>query len=260
MMNALTNRLIVSNSEKYRLMSFCRHHPSSTMTGVTKSAIWMDDPTATPIARSILFFEATVTAVMCSAALPTIGRMMRPTNASETGLRERRAGMLSTRNSAHVATRPVEITRRRMAEVRDMCFFLSPASLGFAAGCEAFSAAGTGVLTVGAVRVWLSLLGKEVDLWSARGVTAGPTGPVLGGKPVGLLAEKTVELSMRGIVGIIGINGRFTEMPRRLKGRLITVSVPTWLSSINSTREAEGLCSGIVVGMVRPWGGSDISI
>lgn len=38
----------------------------------------MEDPSATPIAKSILFFTATKMAVMCSQALPAIGRMMRP--------------------------------------------------------------------------------------------------------------------------------------------------------------------------------------
>jgi hypothetical protein len=47
---------------------------------------WIEEPTATPIARSILFLLATVTAVTCSAALPTIGRMISPINASLIGV------------------------------------------------------------------------------------------------------------------------------------------------------------------------------
>jgi hypothetical protein len=40
-------------------------HPRITIRGVTSRAICIEDPTATPIARSILFFIATVTAVKC---------------------------------------------------------------------------------------------------------------------------------------------------------------------------------------------------
>lgn len=64
-----------------------RHKPSiaaSTAwhaTHIAKMAIWMDEPTATPSARSILFFIATMTAVMCSHALPAIGSTMIPRKA-----------------------------------------------------------------------------------------------------------------------------------------------------------------------------------
>jgi hypothetical protein len=34
---------------------------------------WIELPTATPSARSILFFMATMTAVMCSHAFPAMG-------------------------------------------------------------------------------------------------------------------------------------------------------------------------------------------
>ena len=37
-------------------------HPASTVTGTRKTAIWMEDPRATAIDRSILFFTATNTA------------------------------------------------------------------------------------------------------------------------------------------------------------------------------------------------------
>ena len=55
-------------------------HPITTIKGSTSIAICMLDPTATPIARSILSLQATVTAVACSAALPTIGSRISPTN------------------------------------------------------------------------------------------------------------------------------------------------------------------------------------
>jgi hypothetical protein len=57
-------------------------HPRTTISGRTNNAICILEPTATPIARSILSLQATVTAVACSAALPTIGRRINPTNVS----------------------------------------------------------------------------------------------------------------------------------------------------------------------------------
>jgi len=83
-------------------------HPKITIKGVTSKAICIEDPTATPIAKSILFFIATVTAVKCSAALPTMGSRIRPTKASEILLPETKPSILETRNSAHTATRTVD--------------------------------------------------------------------------------------------------------------------------------------------------------
>ena len=42
----------------------------------------MDEPKATPMARSILSFTATNTAVMCSQALPAMGSTIKPRNSS----------------------------------------------------------------------------------------------------------------------------------------------------------------------------------
>jgi hypothetical protein len=58
-------------------------HPITMTNGRTSKAICMLDPTATPIARSILSLHATVTAVACSAALPTIGSRISPTKVLE---------------------------------------------------------------------------------------------------------------------------------------------------------------------------------
>jgi hypothetical protein len=83
--------------------------------------IWIEDPTATPIAKSILFLLATVTAVTCSAALPTIGRMINPMKASlSPEFPDTTELILSTMNSAQTATRPVEISNKRTAVVREM--------------------------------------------------------------------------------------------------------------------------------------------
>ena len=49
-------------------------HPTITVKGTTKRAICVLLPRATPSDRSILSLVATVTAVRCSAALPTLGR------------------------------------------------------------------------------------------------------------------------------------------------------------------------------------------
>jgi hypothetical protein len=54
-------------------------HPITTISGRISNATCKLDPIATPIARSILSLQATVTAVACSAAFPTIGRRISPT-------------------------------------------------------------------------------------------------------------------------------------------------------------------------------------
>ena len=56
--------------------------PTTTNT-TTSTTTTEPPPTATPIARSILSLTATVTAVACSAALPTIGRRINPTKVFE---------------------------------------------------------------------------------------------------------------------------------------------------------------------------------
>ncbi|KAK2122118.1 hypothetical protein NOF04DRAFT_1337289, partial [Fusarium oxysporum II5] len=52
--------------------------PTMTREGATRRAIWIEEPTATPMARSILSRSATATAVTCSATLPTLGIKIRP--------------------------------------------------------------------------------------------------------------------------------------------------------------------------------------
>jgi hypothetical protein len=47
-------------------MGLPTHQPNMTVTGTTNNEICVEDPTATPIARSILFFIATETAVICN--------------------------------------------------------------------------------------------------------------------------------------------------------------------------------------------------
>jgi len=96
--NIVTKSDMVSKKVKYKVIVRPIAHPTMTTRGVTNKArviskdfycarhpkhlpIWILLPRATPIAKSILFFDATTTAVTCSAAFPTIGRMINPIKA-----------------------------------------------------------------------------------------------------------------------------------------------------------------------------------
>jgi hypothetical protein len=99
------------------------------MRGVTNSAICILLPTATPKARSIyifelwviisrighklihtLFLKAQVTAVRCSAALPTTGIRIRPTNVSLMCHILVTSSIAETKNSAQTPTITVTTT------------------------------------------------------------------------------------------------------------------------------------------------------
>jgi hypothetical protein len=56
--------------------------PIITRIGTTNSAICVPDPAAMPIDKSILPFLARTTALLCSAAFPTIPTIIAPTNNS----------------------------------------------------------------------------------------------------------------------------------------------------------------------------------
>ena len=75
----------------------------------------MELPTLTPMAKSILFFAAMVMAVMCSAALPAMGRIIRPMKAAERGVAETMASMVLVRKKAEMETR-VELVRSSQRE------------------------------------------------------------------------------------------------------------------------------------------------
>lgn len=96
--------------------------------------IWILLPTETPIDKSILFFVATLTAVTCSAALPTIGRIINPMNASLTDELWIMSGMALTRNSAHTATKAVESRSMTTAAVRDISGSASWLAVSWVAG------------------------------------------------------------------------------------------------------------------------------
>ncbi len=108
-MSTLRKKTTVSKASKRNVIGLPIIHPRITRKGVTRSAICMLLPMATPIARSILFLIETTTAVTCSAALPTIGRRIRPINVLLILAVSTIESILSTRNSAQTAT-PIVMT------------------------------------------------------------------------------------------------------------------------------------------------------
>ena len=68
----VSSRMETSKDLKFRSMGTPRNQPTMTVKGTTKRAICVLLPRATPRERSILSLVATVTAVRCSAALPTL--------------------------------------------------------------------------------------------------------------------------------------------------------------------------------------------
>mmetsp|Transcript_19873 Transcript_19873/g.50238 ORF Transcript_19873/g.50238 Transcript_19873/m.50238 type:complete len:205 (-) Transcript_19873:609-1223(-) len=75
--------MTVSKLPKKRSSPLSMPQLTRTITGMTKRAICVDEPSATPKARSILPLAAMTIAVECSAALPMMGRMTKPTKDSE---------------------------------------------------------------------------------------------------------------------------------------------------------------------------------
>eukprot|EP01050_Picozoa_sp_SAG11_P039087 SAG11_NODE_16275_length_552_cov_1.203091_1_plen_106_part_01 len=74
------------------------------MSGVQNPAICVADPMAMERARLIFPLYAAVTAVKCSAALPTTGRRMTPTKTSDIQVPVVTASITPTRNSEFMAT------------------------------------------------------------------------------------------------------------------------------------------------------------
>mmetsp|Transcript_1793 Transcript_1793/g.4815 ORF Transcript_1793/g.4815 Transcript_1793/m.4815 type:complete len:297 (+) Transcript_1793:182-1072(+) len=96
-----------SNTLKSRVMGTSQAQPTMTENGTTKRAICVEEPMATPKARSILPLAAQVTAVACSAAFPTMGRSMTPMNALGRPYWSDTPSMESTRKSEQYATAQV---------------------------------------------------------------------------------------------------------------------------------------------------------
>ena len=59
-------------------------YDTMTMKPTTNSAIWMEEPMATPMEISMRFFIAKITADACSAALPAMGITITPMNTLDT--------------------------------------------------------------------------------------------------------------------------------------------------------------------------------
>src|SRR5204863_1870395 len=94
---------------------------------------------ATPIAKSILFFIATVTAVTCSAALPTIGKTISPMNVALRPESVVTASIAPTMNSAQTATSAVDMSKINTAVERLIFASSSPgdsASSGLLVGAR----------------------------------------------------------------------------------------------------------------------------
>mmetsp|Transcript_43531 Transcript_43531/g.123186 ORF Transcript_43531/g.123186 Transcript_43531/m.123186 type:complete len:262 (+) Transcript_43531:393-1178(+) len=125
-MRTLSTITPASNILKSSDMSTSMDQPSSTAKGTTKSATWVEDPTAMPMARSILFFIAAVTAVVCSTAFPTKGRMITPMKVC--GMPECRlySSISPTRNSELA----MDAARTTTRSAKDMKQFNSGSSSG----------------------------------------------------------------------------------------------------------------------------------
>lgn len=108
----------VSSGSNKSVSGFPIPHATRTKTGITNSAIWMQLPTATLIAKSNLPLLATITAVVCSAALPIMGMMMSVIHSFDTeGCAATRPSSESTKYSAVTYARAVTTTRRISAEI-----------------------------------------------------------------------------------------------------------------------------------------------
>ena len=79
----VVNNVAVSNICKFKSMGLFINQPTITQNGMTKSAICVDEPTATPNEISILLFMANITAEACSAAFPTMGNKITEMKATE---------------------------------------------------------------------------------------------------------------------------------------------------------------------------------
>mmetsp|Transcript_76773 Transcript_76773/g.222892 ORF Transcript_76773/g.222892 Transcript_76773/m.222892 type:complete len:398 (+) Transcript_76773:239-1432(+) len=86
--------------------------PTSTAKGVTKRAIWTDDPTAMPTDKLILSKAANLMAATCSQALPTMGSKMMPTKSLPMLALRRAPSRESVRNSEPMETTAVHAKRR----------------------------------------------------------------------------------------------------------------------------------------------------
>mmetsp|Transcript_101957 Transcript_101957/g.202426 ORF Transcript_101957/g.202426 Transcript_101957/m.202426 type:complete len:217 (+) Transcript_101957:103-753(+) len=116
----VSNMMPVFTGWNFKLMGTSIAQPTNTVKGTTKRAICAEDPSATPRDKSILSFMATVTAVACSAALPTIGRRITPIKDREIPHLSIMPSILSTSPSEQYATSNVTMTSRKIAHLGPM--------------------------------------------------------------------------------------------------------------------------------------------
>mmetsp|Transcript_7071 Transcript_7071/g.20106 ORF Transcript_7071/g.20106 Transcript_7071/m.20106 type:complete len:229 (+) Transcript_7071:314-1000(+) len=104
---------------KFRFIGSSQTQPKITAHGTTKSAICVEEPTATPSARSIMPLYAAVTAVACSAALPTIGNNITPMKAFDKPYVSDTTSIVSTKHSEHKKTTKVQTDSSAADKVGD---------------------------------------------------------------------------------------------------------------------------------------------
>src|SRR3990170_3084936 len=117
-----------SKISKSRLITCDVRREAKRRTGATNRAICVVDVVAIATLRSILFRNAMITALPCSAAFPTIATMITPTNSSVRPRLVRADSSELTRSSDCRATKPVA-TRMTISAVRTVQCGSSAASL-----------------------------------------------------------------------------------------------------------------------------------
>jgi len=108
-MNAATPIAASSIVVKMRFIPLPNNKLMNTRTGATNKAICKLLPTAISTAAPILFFKASITAALCSAALPIMATTKAPTNSSERPKREEKVSSVCTSHSLINATMTVAI-------------------------------------------------------------------------------------------------------------------------------------------------------
>src|SRR4029077_14315832 len=109
----------ISKPEKKKLRGLPTAREKKTRNGATNRAIWVLEPTAISMATSIWLRRASRMAPACSAALPTTGTRIRPTNGFDRP-RALTAGWRElTRKSLNSAVAPAATARRTAAFAGD---------------------------------------------------------------------------------------------------------------------------------------------
>jgi len=111
------NRQMVSTGSNNNVSGLPSPHAINIKSGTTNSAIWIQLPTATDIAKSNFPFLATTTAVTCSAAFERIGRMINVRNSREMAVFSVLNFVKESRRFSEVRyARNVTVTKRRRVD------------------------------------------------------------------------------------------------------------------------------------------------